>query len=82
MPESRKRPGHHEFKKKSAIPAKQRVRGRVVLAVLFGAFGLLVALFNTGNYAVWIIVALIAATLGYYVGKNMEKDAGKKSNSK
>ncbi len=82
MPESRKRPGHHEFKKKSAIPAKQRVRGRVVLAVLFGAFGLLIALFNSGNYLAWVTVAILASTLGYFVGKNMEKDAGKKSSSK
>ena len=79
MPESRNRPGH-PHQKKADIPAKQRVKGRVIWAILFATFGLLIAVFSTGeNYAVWGIVAGVAAIIGYVVGKNMEQDASHKT---
>ncbi len=75
MPESRKRPGH-PYHQKADIPAKQRVKGRVIWALLFGVFGLLIALFAAGsNYAVLAIATLISAVIGYAVGKKMEQDA-------
>jgi hypothetical protein len=75
MPESRNRPGHH-FQNKSAIPSKQRTKGRVIWAILFGVFGLLIALFSVGpNYVVLAVIAVAGAVLGYIIGKNMEQDA-------
>lgn len=78
MPESRKRPGH-PFQKEAAIPAKQRVKGRVFWAILFAVFGGLIALFAAGsNYIVLAIVAVVSGIIGYVVGKAMEKDAKSK----
>ncbi|RYZ30659.1 MAG: hypothetical protein EOO10_02040 [Chitinophagaceae bacterium] len=75
MPESRNRPGHHH-QKKANIPSKQRVKGRVIWAILFAVFGLLIAFFSLGaDYLILIIVAAASALLGYVVGKNMEHDA-------
>jgi uncharacterized membrane protein YfcA len=80
MPQSRKRPGHHEFKKPADIPADQRIRGRVFVAILMVVFGLLIAYFAVGNnYIVLAIVAIACAMLGYILGKKMEKDAGRKT---
>ncbi|HUC81540.1 MAG TPA: hypothetical protein VMR70_11525 [Flavisolibacter sp.] len=79
MPESRNRPGH-PHQKKADIPSSQRVKGRVIWAILFAIFGLLIAVFSTGkNYVVWVIVTAVAALIGYVVGKNMEKDASHKA---
>lgn len=79
MPESRKRPGHHDFQKPSTIPAKQRTKGRITWAVLFGVFGLLIAFFAVGtNYIALIIGVVIGAVIGYAIGKNMEKEAAHK----
>jgi hypothetical protein len=75
MPESRNRPGHHH-QKKADIPAKQRVKGRVIWAILFAVFGLLIAFFSVGaDYLLLMVVAAISALLGYIIGKNMEQDA-------
>jgi len=79
MPESRNRPGHH-FQKKSDISSKQRTKGRVIWAILFAVFGLLIALFSAGpDYVVLTIVAIACAALGYVIGKNMEQDATHKA---
>ncbi|MGN6399792.1 MAG: glycine zipper domain-containing protein [Flavisolibacter sp.] len=76
MPQSRKRPGHHEYRKPADIPARQRTKGRTTWAILFGVFGLIVSYFAAGdNYVALIIGALIGALIGYVVGKNMEKEA-------
>jgi hypothetical protein len=76
MPQSRKRPGHHEQRKTSAISNKQRVKGRTIWALLFGVFGLLIAMFATmDNYAIWITGAIAGGVLGFMIGKNMEKEA-------
>jgi hypothetical protein len=76
MPESRKRPGHHEYKKPGAIPAKQRVKGRTVLMLLFAVFGLLIALFSAfDNYIAWAVGTVVGGAIGYIVGKKMEKAA-------
>jgi hypothetical protein len=76
MPESRKRPGNHPYRKKADIPASQRTRGTVTWAVLFAVFALLIAFFLVGSDAVTLIIAGVAgALIGYAIGKRMEKDA-------
>ncbi len=78
MPESRNRPGH-PHQKESAVPASQRVRGRIIWAVLFAVFAGLIALFAAGQNFIVLAIAIIGgAAIGYTVGKTMEKDAGKK----
>jgi len=77
MPQSRKRPGH-QYHKPSDVPAKQRTKGTVVWAVLFGVFGLLIAFFAAGSNYIALAAGLIAgAAIGYVVGKRMETDARK-----
>jgi hypothetical protein len=76
MPQSRKRPGHHEQKRTSAVSAKQKTKGKIVWALLFGVFGLLIAMFATmDNYVVWVIGAIGGSLLGFAIGKNLEKQA-------
>ena len=75
MPQSRNRPGHH-YQKPADVPASQRVRGRIIWAILFGVFGLGIAYFAAGdNYIVLALSALAGAEIGYYAGKSMERDA-------
>ncbi len=77
MPQSRNRHGH-AYQKPAAIPAKQRVKGPVIWAILFVVFGTLVAFFAAGaNYLILLPVAIVSGIVGYVVGKNMEQDAGK-----
>jgi VIT1/CCC1 family predicted Fe2+/Mn2+ transporter len=79
MPQSRKRSGHHQYRKPSDIPAKQRTKGRTSMAFLFGVFALLIAFFAAGdNYIVLIISVVAGALIGYIVGRIMERDASKK----
>lgn len=76
MPQSRKRHGHHEYRKPSDIPAKQRTKGRITWAILFGVFGLLISFFAAGsNYIALVIGAFLGAAIGYVIGRNMEKEA-------
>ena len=73
MPESKKRPGH-PYQKPAEIPARQRVKGKIMWAILFGVFGLLIAYFAAGaNYIVLILATLVAVIIGYIIGKKMEK---------
>ena len=75
MPESRKRPGHR-YQKPSDIPSSQRTRGRIIWAILFAVFGLVITFFAVGDeYIVLIIGAAIGALIGYAIGKNMEQAA-------
>ena len=75
MPQSRKRHGHH-YHKEAAVPAKQRVKGRVLWAILFGVFGLLIAWFAAGsNYIGLVTGTAVGALIGYVIGKKMEQDA-------
>lgn len=75
MPRSRKRPGHH-YPKHSNIPARQRTKGRIIWAILFAVFGIVIAFFAASdNYIVLIIAAIIAGLVGYAIGKNMEQAA-------
>lgn len=77
MPQSRNRPGH-AYQKPAAIPAKQRVKGRIIWAILFAVFALIIAFFAAGeNFAVLISAAVIGGAIGYIAGKNMEQAAGK-----
>lgn len=77
MPQSRNRPGHlHQ--KEAAVPSSQRVKGRIIWALLFAVFAGLIALFAAGDNYVALAVAVVAgAAIGYVAGKNMEKDAKK-----
>jgi drug/metabolite transporter (DMT)-like permease len=76
MPQSRKRHGHHEHHQPSAIPAKQRTKGRTILAILFAVFAVVIAFFAAGNnYILLVIAALVGAAIGYVVGRSMEQDA-------
>jgi hypothetical protein len=77
MPQSRNRPGH-VYQKPADIPARQRVKGRVIWAVLFAVFGTIIAYFAAGkNYAVLAGAALMSGAIGYIAGKNMEQAASK-----
>lgn len=73
MPESRNRPGH-PFQKPADIRSSQRVKGKIMWALLFAVFGLLISWFAAGyNYTVLIVATLAAAIIGYFIGKKMEK---------
>lgn len=75
MPQSRNRPGHH-YQKPADVPASQRVKGRIIWAILFAIFGLGIAFFATGdNWVVLLLSAITGATIGYFAGKSMEQDA-------
>lgn len=75
MPQSRKRRGHH-YQKPSAIPSRQRAKGRILWAILFAVFGLVITFFAAGdNYIVLVVGAAIGALIGYAIGKNMEQAA-------
>ena len=75
MPESRQRPGHHPHQKPADIPSSQRAKGRVLWALLFGAFGLLFAFFASGSYAAMAAGTALGAVIGFFAGKSMEKEA-------
>jgi hypothetical protein len=73
MPESRKRPGH-PYQQPADIPARQRVKGKIIWAILLGVFGLLISYLAAGtNYVVLIVATSGAAIIGYFIGKRMEK---------
>lgn len=75
MPQSRKRHGHR-YQKPADIPSKQRTKGRVIWAILFAVFGLVIALFASDeNIVALVIGTLIGAALGYLIGKNLEQTA-------
>ena len=79
MPRSRKRPGHHEYRKPSDIPSKQRTKGRTIFSFLFAVFAVVIVLFAAGTNIIAIVGAAIAGGLiGYFVGWNMEKEARSK----
>ena len=76
MPESRKRKGHHEYRKPSDIPATQRTKGRILWALLFAVFGFILLFFALGlNWIALIIGTFLASILGYLAGIKMEKAA-------
>lgn len=76
MPQSRKRPGHHPMKGTTDIPRSQRVKGRVIWAILFAVFAFLLIYFGTGNnYIVLTIATIAGAVVGYFIGARMEKEA-------
>jgi 5-bromo-4-chloroindolyl phosphate hydrolysis protein len=78
MPQSRKRPGHHEFHQRSSVPSKQRTKGRYTVAILFAVFGLILGYFGAGdNILVLIITTIVGGLIGYVIGKNMEASAKK-----
>lgn len=79
MPESRKRHGH-PYHKQADVPTRQRVKGRVIWAILLGVFGLLIALFAAGNnYVVLATATITSAVIGYAIGIKMEKDVARKA---
>ena len=75
MPQSRKRHGH-KYQKASDIPASQRTKGRIIWAILFAVFGVVLTFFAAGDsWIVLVIAAVVAGLIGYTVGKNMEQAA-------
>ena len=77
MPERRKRPGHR-YQQPADIPANERVKAKILWAILFGVFGLLIAYFAVGtNYIILIVATVVAAIIGYFIGKRMEKKIDK-----
>lgn len=75
MPQSRQRAGH-PYQKPADVPASQRVKGRVIWAILFAVFGLGIAFFAAGdNWIALLMGAMAGAAIGYFAGKSMEKDA-------
>ena len=77
MPESRKRPGH-PYQQPADIPARQRVKGRILWAVLFCVFGFFISYFAVGaDYKVLTVATLVAGIVGYFIGKKMEKKTKK-----
>jgi hypothetical protein len=69
----------HSFHKHAHNPSRQRTSGRITFALLFGAFGLLIALFTAGSEVIVLLAGAVAGVLaGYYIGRQMEKQAQKK----
>ena len=75
MPQSRKRHGHR-YQKPADIPSSQRTKGRIIWAILFAVFGVVLAFFAAGdNWTALVIAAIVAGVIGYVIGKNMEQAA-------
>ena len=75
MPESRKRPGH-TYQKPADIPAKQRVKGTVMWAILFTVFGIIIAYFAVGlDYKILALAGFLSGVIGYFIGRSMERRA-------
>lgn len=75
MPQSRHRQGH-PFQKPASIPSAQRVKGRIIWAILFAVFGFAIVYFaSEGSWLVILAGALVGALIGYFAGKSMERDA-------
>ena len=67
---------HHATPKHTNIPARQRTKGRIIWAILFAVFGMILALFAAGdNWIVLAVAAIISGLIGYVVGRNMEQAA-------
>lgn len=67
---------HHATPKHIDIPPRQRTKGRIIWAILFAVFGLVLAFFAAGNnWMVLVIAAFVAGLIGYAIGKNMEQAA-------
>lgn len=67
---------HHATPKHIDIPPRQRTKGRIIWAILFAVFGLVLAFFAAGdNWMVLVIAAIVAGLIGYAIGKNMEQAA-------
>jgi hypothetical protein len=75
MPQSRNRQGH-PFQKPAAVPSSQRVKGRIIWAILFAVFGLAIVYFASDGGLLWLLIGAVAgALIGYFAGKSMEEDA-------
>jgi len=75
MPKSRKRHGHPHHQA-GGIPASQRTKGRIIWAILFSVFAIVLTFFAAGeNVIALIVAAVVGAGIGYLIGKNMERAA-------
>ena len=73
MPENKKRPGH-PYQKPADVPASQRVKAKILWAILFSVFGFLISYFAVGtDYKILAATTIVAAIIGYIIGKQMEK---------
>jgi uncharacterized membrane protein YsdA (DUF1294 family) len=71
-----KKPANRTSAQRPDIPASQRTSGHLLWALLFGVFGVLLALFASGgSIAALLTGALAGGTIGYLLGKKMERDA-------
>jgi uncharacterized membrane protein len=67
---------HHATPKHIDIPPRQRTKGRIIWAILFAVFGVVLAFFAAGdNWTALVIAAIVAGVIGYVIGKNMEQAA-------
>lgn len=67
---------HHATPKHTDIPPRQRTKGRIIWAILFAVFGLILSFFAAGDsWVVLIVAAIVAGLIGYAIGKNMEQAA-------
>lgn len=67
---------HHATPKHIDIPASQRTKGRIIWAILFAVFAVIIGFFAAGDsWIALVIAAILGAVLGYAVGKNMEQAA-------
>lgn len=69
-----KKPHGEPFPKHADVPYHQRIKGKIMWAILFGIFGLLISYFAAGpKYMILTAGTLVAAIIGYFIGKKMEK---------
>ncbi len=67
---------HHATPKHTDIPASQRTKGRIIWAILFAVFAVIIGFFAAGDsWIALVIAAILGGLLGYAVGKNMEQAA-------
>lgn len=75
MPTSKKRHGHSQ-QKTAEVPASQRTSGHFFWAILFGVFGLLIALFaSEGDIFILVSGAILGGAAGWFLGTKMERDS-------
>ena len=67
---------HHATPKHIDIPARQRTKGRIIWAILFAVFAVILTFFATSDsWVALMIAAIIGGLVGYVIGKNMEQAA-------
>lgn len=78
MPHSRQRNKHHHHAQQHHAPAagntKAKRNASVLMAIIFGVFGLAIGTYAGGKDLVWIIGgAILGILVGYFVGSRIDK---------